>query len=89
MKIFDELKNEIDNLTTRIVIKICESPNFENKIKKIKKDSLLIEIIHVLVKEEKYEHAAIVRDEMKHRGLDLSVIPKWAEYEEMINRVNK
>ena len=84
MENFDELKNKVENLTNNIINQICEDPNFINKTKEIKKDSLLVEIMHLLVKQEKYEQAAIVRDEMIHRGMDLSTIPKWVEYEKMI-----
>jgi pentatricopeptide repeat protein len=86
MENFDELKNKVESLTNNLIVKICEDPNFINKTREIKKDSLLIEIMHLLVKQEKYEHAAVVRDEMKHRGMDLSAIPKWVEYEKMIKK---
>ncbi len=81
MKNFDELSNEIDNLANKLIIKICESPNFENKIREIKKDYLLVDIMYLLVKEEKYEQAVIVRDEMIYRGMDLFTIPEWVKYE--------
>ena len=85
LKNFDELAEAVNNLEFRLIERVCEQEDFEGRLVKSKPDDMLIELLYLLVKHEKFEHAAKVRNEMVKRGLNPKGDSKYEEAEKIIN----
>ena len=74
---YDDLAKIVNNLSVRLMEALCEKKDFNTQIKKFKEKEIL-NTLFLLVKQEKFECAVIVRDEIISRGVDTT---KISEYE--------
>ena len=85
----DAMFNLVEDLSHRLIDVICNKPDFSEKLK-VNKDETLVEMLYLLVKQEKYEQANLVKNEMVIRNLDILTKSKYLEAEEqIINYLNK
>lgn len=81
----DNMDNKIDELVSRVIEALIKKPDYVETIK-VLDDNSLIEILYFLLKEEKYEHMVIVRDEIIKRGVDINTESKFKQFEDIINK---
>ena len=65
---FIKLNNLVDDLSIKLIEKITNNPDFEKKINDTS-DIVLVEMLYLLVKNENFEKAIIVRDVILNRGI--------------------
>ena len=80
---FIKLNNLVDDLSIKLIEKITNNPDFEKKINDTS-DIVLVEMLYLLVKNENFEKAIIVRDVILNRGIPFD--SKLNEYDEQINK---
>ena len=66
--LFIKLNNLVDDLSIKLIEKITNNPDFEKKINDTS-DIVLVEMLYLLVKNENFEKAIIVRDVILNRGI--------------------
>ena len=80
---FIKLNNLVDDLSIKLIEKITNNPYLEKKINDTS-DIVLVEMLYLLVKNENFEKAIIVRDVILNRGIPFD--SKLKEYDEQINK---
>ncbi len=81
----NNMDDKIDELVSRVIEALIKKPDYVETIKNLD-DNSLIEILYFLLKEEKYEHMVIVRDEIIKRGININTESKFKQFEDIINK---
>ncbi len=81
----NEMKNLVDDIENRLILAICDKPDFADKIKTDEDNDRLLTMLYLLVNHEKYEQAVLVRDEIINRKLDITSEPKYITAEKKVN----
>lgn len=81
----NEMKNLVDDIANRLILSICDKPDFADKIKTDEDNDRLLNMLYLLVKHEKYEQAVLVRDEIISRKLDITSESKYITAEKKVN----
>lgn len=81
----NEMKNLVDDIANRLILAICEEPDFYDKVKGDEDSDRLLNMLYLLVEHEKYEQAILVRDEMVSRNLDITSESKYMTAEKKVN----
>jgi KaiC/GvpD/RAD55 family RecA-like ATPase len=79
------MKNLVDDIANRLILAICEEPDFSDKVKGDKDNDRLLNMLYLLVEHEKYEQAVLVRDEIISRKLDITSESKYITAEKKVN----
>ena len=81
-----ELVRELqDILRKKMLEKLNKQENFEEYISNIKRGEVLKEALYLLVENENFEKAVVVRDEMIKRGLDTQEKSTFEEIQDKVN----